>query len=115
MPEENINQGVRLKKNRWNKKLIKWRNKSNWIIELEHTKICRVLNLVYHSLIAISTITGCVSIATFASLVGVPIRITSYSIGLKIYVKTTVIKKYKSIIKKKKKKYDKIVMLAKSK
>ena len=115
MPEENINQGVRLKKNRWNKKLINWRNKSNWIIELEHSKICRVLNLVYHSLIAISTITGCVSIATFASLVGVPIRITSYSIGLKICVKTTVIKKYKSIIKKKKKKYDKIVMLAKYK
>ena len=63
----------------------------------------------------ISTITGCVSISAFASLVGIPIGITSSSIGLKICAITVGIKKYKSIIKKKKKKHDKIVLLAKSK
>ena len=44
-----------------------------------------------------------------------PIGITSSAIGLKICAITARIKKYKSIIKKKKKKHDKIVLLAKSK
>ena len=51
-----------------------------------------------------STITGCVSIYTFASLVGIPIGITSSAIGLKKCAITEGIKKYKSIIKKKIKK-----------
>ena len=51
----------------------------------------------------------------FFCLVGVPTGITSSVIGLKICVITAGIKKYKSIIKKKKKKHDKIVLLAKSK
>ena len=55
------------------------------------------------------------SISAFASLVGIPIGITSSSIGLKICVITAGIKQYKSIIKKKKKKRDKIVVLEKSK
>ena len=56
-----------------------------------------------------------VSISDFASLAGIPTRITSYAIGLIICVITAGIKKYKSIIKKKKKKHDKILSLAKSK
>ena len=81
----------------------------------KHKKACRFLNYIDHSLIVISTITGCVSISAFASLVGIPIGITSSAIGLKICAITAGIKKYKSIIKKKKKKHDKIVLLAKSK
>ena len=50
-----------------------------------------------------------------ASLVAIPVRITSSGIGLKICVITARIKKYKLIIKKKKKKHNKIVLLAKSK
>ena len=50
-----------------------------------------------------------------ASLVGIPIRITSSAIGLKIYVITARIKTYNSIIKKKKKTLDKILSLVKSK
>ena len=49
------------------------------------------------------------------SLIGIPIRITSSAIGLKTCAIAEGIKKYKSIIKKKKKKHDKIVLLAKSK
>ena len=41
--------------------------------------------------------------------------ITSFEIGLKLCAITAGIKKYKSIIKKKEKKHDKIVLLAKSK
>ena len=52
----------------------------------------------------------------FASLVGIPIGIPSSVVGLKLCVITAVIKKYKSIIKKKgKKEHDKIVLLAKDK
>ena len=48
----------------------------------------------------------------FTSLVGIP----SSVVGLKLCVITTVIKKYKSIIKKKgKKEHDKIVLLEKDK
>ena len=66
-------------------------------------------------LILASTITGCISISAFASLIGILIGIISTAIGLKIFAITVGIKKYKSIIKKKKKKHDKIVLLAKSK
>ena len=58
------------------------------------------MNYIEQSLIAISTITGCVSISAFASLVGISIGITSYTIGLKICVITTESKRYKSIVKK---------------
>ena len=51
----------------------------------------------------------------FYSLIRIPIGITSSAIALQIYAITAGIKKYKSIIKKKKKKHDKIVLLAKSK
>ena len=48
-------------------------------------------------------------------MVGILIGITSSEIGLNICAVTAAIKKYKSMIKKKKKKHDKIVFLAKSK
>ena len=62
-----------------------------------------------------STITGCISFFDFASLLGIFIGITSSAIGLELCARAAGIKKYKSIIKKKKKKHDKKVLLAKSK
>ena len=84
---------------------------------LRSIKACRILNYIEHLLILVSTVSGCVFISALASFVGIPIRITSSAIGLKVCVITTGIKKYKSIIKKikKKKKHDEIVLLAKSK
>ena len=73
------------------------------------------MNYVDHLLIVISTITGCVFISAFASLVGTPIGIPSSAIWLTICAITAVIEKYKSIIKKKKKKNGKIILLGKSK
>ena len=81
----------------------------------KHKNICGILNNIECLLILVSTVTGCVSISAYVSLVGIPVGIASSVVGLKICVKTTGIKKYKSIIKKKKKKHDKIVLLAKSK
>ena len=70
------------------------------------------MNYIEHLLILSSTVTGCISISAFASLVGIPIGITSSAIGLKSCVITAGIShyKYKSIIKaKKKKKHNEIL------
>ena len=48
-------------------------------------------------------------------MIGIPIGITSFVEGLKISEITAGMKKYKSIIKKKNMKHDKIVLLAKHK
>ena len=55
------------------------------------------------------------SISTFASLVDITIGIVSSTIRLKISVIAGGIKKYESIVKKKKNKLDKIELLSKSK
>ena len=52
---------------------------------------------------------------TFASSLDIPITFTSSAIELKICAITAETEKYKSINKKKKKKHDEIVLLAKSK
>ena len=75
----------------------------------KYKKVCTTLNYIEHFLILASTITGCISITAFSSLIGIPIGITSSVIGLKICAIAAGIKKYKSIIKKKK--HDKIILL----
>ena len=55
-------------------------------------------------------VTGCISVSAFASLVGIPIAIVVSAIGFKMYAITAAIKKYKSLIKEKKKKPDKIIL-----
>ena len=50
------------------------------------------LNYIDHSLIVISTITGCVSISAFASLVGIPIGTAGSTRGLKNCVITAELK-----------------------
>ena len=81
----------------------------------KHKKVCTTLNNFERFFILASTITGCISISAFPSLLGIPIGITNFAIGLKICAITAGIKKFKSIIKKKKKRHEKIVLLAKSK
>ena len=77
-------------------------------------KVWTTLNFIEHIFILASAITGCLSISAFTSIVGIPLEITSSAIGSKICAITAGIKKYKSIIKKKKNKHNKIVLLAKS-
>ena len=50
-----------------------------------------------------------------SSLVGIPVGIASSAVDTEIFEITAIIKKYKSIIKKKKKKHDKIVLSEKTK
>ena len=70
--KENINQEFRLEKIDEINNLIEEINR-NELISKKHKTICRVLDYIDHSLFVISTITGCVSISAFASLVGIPI------------------------------------------
>ena len=50
----------------------------------KHKKVCTTLSCMKYFLILASTITGCISVSAFASLIGIPIEITSSIIGLKI-------------------------------
>ena len=115
MVEENISQEFRLKNIDETRNYLIEEINRNELMSKKHKKVCITLNYIEHFLILASTITGCISISAFVSLLGIPIGITNSAIGLKICAITVGIKKFKSIIKKKKKKHDKIVLLAKSK
>ena len=75
----------------------------NWLIKSTQ-RFFTTLNYIEHFLILASTINGCISISTFASLCGIPKEITSSEIKLKIYAITAGVKMYKTIIKRKRKK-----------
>ena len=81
----------------------------------KYKKVCTALHFIEHLLILPSAVTGYVSISAFASLVGIPIGIKGSALGLKNCVTTIGVKKYNSIIKKKRKKHDEMVLLAKTK
>ena len=74
----------------------------NELMSRKHKKVCTTLIYIENFLILASTITRCISIFAFASLIGIPIGITSFAVGLKICATASGIKKYKSIIKKNK-------------
>ena len=87
----------------------------NELMSKKHKKVCKNLIYTEHFLILGSATTGCVSMSTFALLVGISIGITSSAIGLKICTIIAAIKKHQPITKKKKNKHSKIVLLIKSK
>ena len=103
MTEENLSQEFNLKNIDKTKNYFIEEINPNELMGKKHKKVCRVLNYMEHLLILISTVTRCVSIFTFASLVGITRGIMSSAVELKICVITAGIKKYKSIIKRKKK------------
>ena len=115
MAEENVTQEFRLKYIDETRNYLNEEINRNELMTKNHKKVCTTLNYIENFLILGSTVTGCVPISAFASLVGIPIGIKSSAIGLKICEITAAVIKYKSIIKKKKKKHDKIVLLAKAK
>ena len=113
--EENISQEFKLKNIDETRSYFLEEIKKNELTHKKHKRVCPTPYYIEHFLILASTITEYVSNSAFASLVGIPIGIKSSAIGLKICAITAGIKKYKLIIKKKKKKHDKIVLLPKSK
>ena len=87
--------------------------KHNDFMRGKYKETCKHLNYVKNSVILASRVTGCVSTSTFASLVAILVGITSSSVEIKICAVSAGIKKYKSIIRKKKKKHNKIKLLGK--
>ena len=63
-----------------------------------------ILSYIERLLVSALAVNECISISTFAPLVGIPIEIKSSEIGLNICAITAGIKKYKSIIKTKRRK-----------
>ena len=61
----------------------------------KYKKTCKYLNYVENLLILAPTVTGCVSVPAFASLVCVPVGITNYAVGIIICAITAGIKKHK--------------------
>ena len=87
--------------------------KQNESMSKRHKEVCKVLNYIKHLFILASTVTQYIPISAFASLVSIPAGLASYTVGQKFFAMTAIIKKYKSMIKKKEKKED--IFLAKTK
>ena len=81
----------------------------------KHKTVCRDLNYFEHFIIFDSALSSCASTSVFASLIGVFVGIASSAVESKVCAITAEIRMYNSIIKKKKKKHDKMVLLAKTK
>ena len=101
-------------KNRWNKKLFFKKIINNDLLSEKYKNTCKYLNYAEHLLILASTVTVCVLISAFTAVVAVPVDIMSSAGKIKTFAITAGIKKYKSVIRKKKK-HDKTMLLAKSK
>ena len=69
--------------------------KDNELVIKKHKNDWIVLNYVEHLHILVSTITGCISISAFVSLVFISVEITSSALGMKTCAITAGIKKYK--------------------
>ena len=112
MGEENKSEEFRLKNIDETRNFLIEEINRNELLSKKYKSICTTLNYIEHFLISGSTSTGCVSIS---SLYGMLIETTSSAIELKICAIIVGIKTHKSIIKKKKKRHDKVVLLAKTK
>ena len=66
-------------------------------------------------MIVLSVTSGSVSIASFATIIGIPIGIRSASLSLTFSLCTGLVKKILKATRNKKKKHNKIVVLARSK
>ena len=82
--EENISQKCGLKNiNETRNYFIEKINQSE-LMSKKHKNVCEVSNYIEHLPILVSTVTRCVSISMFASLVRIPVDITSSAEGLNL-------------------------------
>ena len=79
------------------------------------SKYIAVFNYIDKTLIVLSATSGGVSIISFVSIIGTPVGIASASFSFVFSLTTGIIKKLLSITRNKKKKHNKIFVLAKSK
>ena len=94
-----------------------------FIEEINQTKSCSkklsmyvaVFDYIDKILIVLNATTGVVSICLFTSVAGAPVGIANASFTLVLSLTTRIVKKLLSTTRNKKKKHDKILMLAKNK
>ena len=67
------------------------------------------------SLIVLSATSGSISIASFATVIGTPVGIASACLSLTFSMSTGIVKKLLNMTQNKKKKHNKIIMLARKK
>ena len=115
MKEENISQSLDLKKIKWVTSYFIEEMNQNELMRKKYKKVSRVPSFIEKVLILASAVTEYASISALASLVGSFVPILSSTLELKIWAQTAWTKTYKSIIKKKIKRHDKIVLLSKTK
>ena len=113
MTEEDISQEFRLKNIEKTRNYFIKEINQNELMSKKNKKVCTTLNYIERFLNLVFAVTGCISISAFASLVNIPMGIMGSTIGLNTCATIARIKKYQSIIKKKKNKHDEIVLLAK--
>ena len=114
MVEENISQKFRLKSINETKNYFFEEIEQNELIKRKHKNVCTSLNYIEHtSLFQVLKLLDVFQLLLL--LLGIPTGITSSAIGLIICAISAIIRNCKSIIKKTKKKHDKILLLPKSK
>ena len=89
--------------------------KARELMSKKLSKYISCFNYFDKSLIVLSLTSGGVSIASFATATGAPIGITSASLSLAFSLCTGLVNKLLKVTRNKKKKHNKIVMLARSK
>ena len=94
MAEENIGQEFRLKEIDKARNYFIEETKQNKLISKKHKKVRKILNYTEYLLILPSTVTGCITISDFASLVGIPVGIAISATAINIRVITQGIKKF---------------------
>ena len=85
MKEKNISKKFRLKNIDETRNYFLEQIELNILMSRKQKKICTTLNYIENFFVLTCAITGCISISTSASLLGIPIEITSSAIGLKIF------------------------------
>ena len=78
MTEKNISQEFRSKEIDKARNYFNGEIKQNELISKKHKIFCKISNYSENLLILASTVTGCVSISTLNSLVGIPVGIAKF-------------------------------------
>ena len=81
MVEENMNPEFRQKSKEQTRNYFVKGIEENELMSMKYKKVCSILNYTQNFPILASTVTGCISISDFASLLGTPIGVTSYAVG----------------------------------
>ena len=68
----------------------------------KYKNVCIALNYIEQLMILVASFTAYVSVYDFSSLVGIPIGIARFAVGLKYCALTAVIKKTSQLVRKKK-------------